>query len=451
MSTLYNVSVRSIEDDTTAVLDVKVVHPDSMYISATPGFALMLLWEASEAGEGGDPLATEVDLETALDAAWMRKYARGFVRGVEIVELQNEPPAAAEGDYDHTYWKEPDGWLYGAIRVEVSDPAWISHLSAGKSWDSAAFESNSTFDDCDPIQYEPADAAPAASDDPHAGLIPIPRLFFLDYLSALEEDFAWFPKYSDKAYVTDEVYEGEEITDELLDSLVGEVVLYSSYSDTLGVLLPNRNVAYFSKGSHGSAGVGPGRGTIARAHFDPSKKRLADPLTISRLASQANPAVVAAEVDGATARLTVYAFDAGRELALQHEAEALSLIATPECESFHRFANATSPLGSLLHAMSQEHGITFENELYTKVCKGIIVDSTVQKTADGEQVDFDSLSDDELIAKLAENPWDTWTIEITASDPAFVEHLPSVTPYSYGFYWVGDPQPWEGEPLTAGV
>lgn len=27
-------------------------------------------------------------------------------------ELHNEPPEAAQNDYEHAYWKNPDGWLY---------------------------------------------------------------------------------------------------------------------------------------------------------------------------------------------------------------------------------------------------------------------------------------------------------------------------------------------------
>lgn len=448
MSTLYTISVHEVEDDTTAVLDVQVVHPDSMYISATPGFALMVLWESTD---GDEPLAAEVDLDTALDAGWMRKYAKGFVTAVELVELENEPSPAARDDYEHAYWKEPDGWLRGAIRVEVSDPAWIAHLSAGQAWDSAAFESNSTFDPCDPIRFEQA-KAPAASDDPRAGLLPVPRIFFLDYLDSVDDEFIWFPKYSDKAYVTEELYEGDALTDEVLDSLVGEVVWYSNYSDTVGVLLPNRTVAHISAtGSRGATGVRAGDGKIGAARFNTNKKRLAEPVTISGLVRAAYPAVISAEVDGATATLTVYSFDANRQLDLNHEAEALALIASPECESFDRFANATSALGRLLHAKSQEHGISFENELYTKFGTGIIVGSTVQKTASAEPIDYDALPDDELMAKLSEDPWDTWTIEITVTDPAFVEHLPSITPYGHTFGWVGDPEPWDGEPLTTGA
>jgi hypothetical protein len=448
MSTLYSVSVSKIENDTTAILDVQVVHPDSMYISATPGFALMILWESA----GNDaPLASEVDLDTALDAVWMRKYARGFVRDVEVVGLENEPPAEAQDDYEHAYWTEPSGWMRGTIRVEVSDPAWISHLSAGQAWDSTAFEANRTFDACDPIRFEAAKKAPAPAEDPHAGLIAIPRIFFLDHLGAFEDEFVWFPKYSDKAYVTDDLYEDAAITDEVLESLVGEVVWYSHYGDGVGVLTADNMVVSISRGSRGSTGFYPGSGKIGAARFDTSKKRLADPLTLSALARTAYPAVVGGEVDGATVSLTVYTFDPGRELKIGHEAEALSLIAAPECESFDVFANATSKLGTLLHAKAEEHGITFDGEIYAKFAKGIIVDTKVEKTKDAEPVDFDALSDDELIAKLRENPWDTWTIELTVTDPAFVEHLPSLTPYSHSFSWVSEPQPWEDEPLTIGA
>lgn len=447
MSTLYVVRVREIEDDTTAVLDVRVVHPDSMYISATPGFALMLLWEGAESG---DPITAEVDLETLLDADWMRKYAPGIVRGAEIIALENEPPAAADSDYEHAYWQNPEEWLRGTMRVQVSDPAWIAHLSEGQSWDSTAFESNSSFESCEPISFEPQAATPAVSDDPRAGLMPVPRVFFLDYLGAFDDEFIWFPKYSDKAYVATEVYEGVDITDDVLDALVGEVVWYENYGDGVGVLAPDRMAIHISKGSRGGRGVSAGQGKIGPARFDTSKKRLADPLTIADLARTADPAVVDAEVDGATVSLTVHSFATGRELNLGHEAEALALIAAPECESFDAFANATSPLGTLLNAKANEEDIGYEGQIYPKFAKGIVVDWKVEKIKDAEPVDFDALSDDELMAKLREQPWDTWSIDITVTDPALVAHLPSMTPFGHGFNWVEEPQPWDEAPLTAG-
>ncbi len=445
MSTLYDVSVRRLENDTTAVLDVQVVHPDSMSISATPGFALMLL---SEPAHGDDPLAGEVDLETSIDGAWMRKYARGFVRDVEIVELDNEPPAAARDNRQHAYWEEPDGWLRGTIRIEVSDPAWISHLSADLAWDSTAFEANTSFDACDPIRFE-QEQAPAAADDSRAGLIPVPRVFFLELLGDFEDDVVWFPKYGETAFITDELYEGEALTQEVIESMIGEVVYYSRFDDGVGVVRPDGDVAYISRSMHGLAEIRPGCSKLGRARFNTSKERLGEPLTIASLSESASPAIVDAEVDGATVSLTVYRFNDSRRLAVEHEAEALSLIATPECESMVTFANATSKLGGLLHAKAQEHELDFPGKIFTKFAKGIIVDSTIEKTKDGDQVDFDSLPEDDLVAKLSENPWETWTIEITVTDPALIEHLPSITPYSHDFSSLGDPEPWEGEPLTA--
>lgn len=450
MSTLYTVSVREIENDTTVVLDVQVVHPDSMYISPTPGFALMLLWEGAD---GDAPLSTELDLDTVLDEGWMRKYAKGFVADVEQIEVDNEPPPAAQQDYEHDYWKEPHEWLRGTLRIRGTDPAWIAHLSEGQGWDSTAYESNSAFDDCEPIPFEEAaePVPPSADQDPHAGLIPVPRVFFLDYLSEADDEFIWFPKYSDKAYVPDEVFEGEAVTAELLDSMVGEVVWYDNYGEGVGVLMPDHQVVYVSPtGSRGSTGMRPGGGPIARARFNTNKKRLADPVTIPGLARAAHPVVVDAVIDGPSVTLTLHCFDPRRELALQNAANDLALISAPECDTFDGFAEATSKLGTFLRDHAAERDISFANQIFPQLAGGIIVESTVAKTKDAEPIDWDALEGDELLAVLREDPWDTWTIRVVTSDPAWVEHLPEMTPFAYGFSWVEEPEPWDGERLTYG-
>lgn len=446
MSTLYSASVRSIENETTVVVAVDVVHPDSMYISPTPGFALMLLWEATD-GEG--PLATEIDLDTVLDADWMRTYARGFVSKVETLELENEPPDAAQRDYEHAYWKNPEEWLRGTLEIQVTDPAWISGLTEGTSWDSTAFESNQSFDATDPIRFEESAPRPSDADvDPHAGLIPVPRLFFLDHLAAVEDDYIWFPKHSDKAYVADEIFEDEEVTEELLESLVGEVVWYDSYGPGVGVLMPDNMIVHISKGSYGSTGFHAGSGKIGRARFDTTKKRLANPLTISGMARRADPVVTEAVVDGPKVTLTVRTFDKDREPSLQHSANALALIADSENESFDGFKNATSRLGIFLARQGEERGISFANSLYGHLSEGMIVDYRVEKVRQADPVDFDGLEGDELIDALESEPWNTWKIEVITTDPAWVEHLPKATPYAYGFYWIEEPKPWTGEPLT---
>ena len=449
MSSLYGIRVQEIPNDTTVNLQVQVIHPDAMHISASPGFALMLLCDP--AGDA-DPLAQEVDFENTLDGAWMRSYARGFVRQIKLVELVNEPPPNVQGDPEHEYWNTPSGWLRGTLRIEVSDPAWIAHLSEGLSWRSAAFEPSAAYDDCDPIYPEaddPGQAAPAGEGDEHAGLIPIPRIFFLNLLGSFDDEFIWFPKYSDKAYVADEFYEGDGITEEVLDSLVGKVVEYSSHGEGLGVLGPDYSVISISIGSWGAMGkVKPGQGKVGQARFNTKKKRLGEPLSISKLARYVEPAVVEASVDGTRATLKVCCFDRQRELALNHEAEALALLAEMEYESFYVFSNATSKLGKLLHETAQQDDLRFQDRIFAKVAGGIVTDFTVEKTSDGEAVDFDALSDDELIAAFQKNPWATWTVKISVTDPAWIEHLPTMVPFSYGFYSKSEPQPWEAGPLT---
>lgn len=283
---------------------------------------------------------------------------------------------------------------------------------------------------------------------PRAGLIPIPRVFFLDYLSCVDDDFVWFPKYSGKAFIADEVYEDEAITEEVLESLVGEVVWYERHGTGVGVLMPDNMIIEISPSSRGGSSFYPGSGKIGRARFNTDQERPTSPLTISNLARSADPVVKDAKVDGSTVTFTVHCFETGRELVLSHAASALALIAAAEHHTFDGFKDATSKLGTFLRGQIEERKIGFTNTIFGQLAGGMIVESTIVKIADAKPVDFDTLEDEQLMAALREDPWDTWSIQVVTTDAAWVEHLPDATPFSFGFYHLEEPQPWTGEPLV---
>lgn len=93
MSTLYEIAVLEKQENKVK-LDIQVVHPDSMYIAPSPGFALMLLFNMSE---DSSPIRKEMDLNDAMNSRWMQQFARGYVKDVKV-ELSNEPPEDARWD-----------------------------------------------------------------------------------------------------------------------------------------------------------------------------------------------------------------------------------------------------------------------------------------------------------------------------------------------------------------
>lgn len=78
-SDLYNVEAIS-KRARQVTLRVQCIHPDVVYsANSDAGFALMLLYEAVPYN-GEAPLTSEVSFDDTLSEAWMREYARGFVR-----------------------------------------------------------------------------------------------------------------------------------------------------------------------------------------------------------------------------------------------------------------------------------------------------------------------------------------------------------------------------------
>lgn len=440
MSELYAISVQKLENETTVLIDVQVVHPDAMYISSSPSFALQLLQESAR---DGAPLGAEVDYEQTMDADWVRQYARGFIRDVYLVDLENEVPPEAEDDYDHPYWEDSAHWLRGTLRVEVTDPAWIAHLEGDEQWDSAAFEVSSTADPCEPILYEAEASRPAEDDldaqEPHAGLFALPRVFWPSVLREFDEDIIWFPKYAKNAYVAQQTYEGAEITDELKASLVGKVVLQSRYGGRLGVVTPDGQLLQVGRGSYGQGSLsGP---QISVMRFNPHAKRLGTPLGASQIVDNASATVLEVRVEGDTVSLDVCRFDAADIFEVENLSQALALIAAPVWDDSRSEFTGESALASALREEFSSGRYRVVEELYPKVARAFVSGLQVEKVRDGDAIDLDALSEDELRAVLAARPWHTWQVDITVSDPRFVEHLPAAGPFEVPFMWmIGAPE-----------
>ena len=119
----YYVEVRSREG-ARVVLDVRVVHPDAFQLPDDPSFALMLLREGAK---DTDSLGLDVSVDDTMDSGWLRRWARGFIRSVEV-KVRNEPPPEAEADHHHPYWENSDGWMAGRYEIEATHVDWVGHL-----------------------------------------------------------------------------------------------------------------------------------------------------------------------------------------------------------------------------------------------------------------------------------------------------------------------------------
>ena len=80
MSSLYEVGVIKRQESKIQI-SVQVIHPDSNYITDSPGFALMLLYHNVN---NDSPIKKEVDFDDTLDEVWIKKNAYAFIESVDL-------------------------------------------------------------------------------------------------------------------------------------------------------------------------------------------------------------------------------------------------------------------------------------------------------------------------------------------------------------------------------
>lgn len=141
-SDLFHVAVTA-KSPTAVSLKVKSVHPDSGTPRANESFGIMLLREAADTGAFSDA----VSWDDALDNAWQKKFARGFISKIAARDV--------------TEGKRPQA----TIDITVTNPAWLAHVEKGATWDSRAFSLVQKFDKASPIAPEGAARASTDADD----------------------------------------------------------------------------------------------------------------------------------------------------------------------------------------------------------------------------------------------------------------------------------------------
>ncbi|HEX4813681.1 MAG TPA: hypothetical protein VFV66_13110 [Nonomuraea sp.] len=263
-------------------------------------FALMLIEEAAEAHPDREcPFAKEVSFEDVIDERWLRRFARGFVRSVRVT--------------DSTAGQFPSSVLH----VEVTHPAWLSHIHEGDTWESHAYETGAEFADCAPIV--PAETG-AVSDDAGDSFIHVPRAAWRGLLETGPE-LLEVPAYSPSAYTTrDTVHDPDQIPAEWIGRAVRIIPAHGSgVAD--GALVNESTWATMDP--HGF-GFGTRIRSIAR--LVPNSRRRGGRLTYAQVLTHVKPELVGARQNGGEVELSFRIPPDRRELALYEPSHVLRLL-----------------------------------------------------------------------------------------------------------------------------
>ena len=431
MSDLYAVRVAARPDDRTIDLDIKVVHPDAMHIPASPGFALMLLHDRAD---GDAPLGREVDLQTVMNPTWAMENARAFIEYVELLSKKNEPPPEAIHDYEHSYWRKPKSWLEGRLRIRATHAAWVSHVP--KSWESASFDPAEDYDECPAATPEgtPGLEIVVESDYQNSeGFLAAPKLVIASEIGPGCPDVIWIPRHGVRAYEVSEQLSGIKVSLEQLEEWMGLPVMWRGMNDT------ESYVGLITKIEDGLAAMvvlsRGGRSThyrqasdlqwIGKAAFRKGTPRLAPPLFLESMLDYAQPAATLLSIDEREATIAVQILARRQgEPQLSTESEILRLLATPAQARFGDFEHSTSKLGRALYHEQQERDIHWGNELFPKIARGFIEEFEIEAPDESErEIDLDELETAERVEFIEQRKWPTWTVRVTVTDEAWLEHL----------------------------
>jgi ankyrin repeat protein len=452
MSDLYAVRVAARPDDHTVELDIKVVHPDAMHIPASPGFALMLLHDQAS---GDAPLAREVDLETVMNGEWATANARAFVESVELVSSKNEPPPEALDDYEHRYWKNSKKWLEGRLRIRATHPAWVGHVPA--SWDSAAFDPASDYDDCPPASPDEQPHVIVETDiEQSEGFLAAPRLVIASEVGADCPELIWIPRHGARAYEPRERLAGHELTLDQLSEWIGKPVIWRAEDDgntRVGLLTRIADgylsLVSISGGSRSTRSCNPdGLSWIGLAAYRRGTPRLAPPLTLERMLDYASPVATVASVDEREATLHIHVL--ARDPSMQPQlttADVLRIVAIPARASWGDFEDSTAKLGRMLRHQMAKHEISWDTQIYPLIANGFIESFEAEPPARPRDANLDKLPRARVVEFIEQRRWPNWTVRVVVTDPAWLEHLADAGPWSFDFEELEASEDADDEPI----
>ena len=412
MSSLYEVGVIQRQESKIQI-SVQVIHPDSNYINASPGFALMLLYRNVN---NDSPIKKEVDFDDTLDESWMRENARAFIQSVDL--KMGKP--------------NKRGWKNGVLDITVTHPAWLEHLKDMNYWDSAAFDPAREYDACEP-RFPIKDETPVAPSDltSKEGFMPIWKYMIPDYLLKTPKDILWFPTLGEK-YYKDSNTMITDLSDENLQKWEGTLVRTTKSFGILYKRETDWGIISCGQGSMGSSYID---GEMTQMVLNPKKKNAyaSSPESILRWGS---PVVYETAINGDTIsfKLMIMSEDNDR-IFLETKMSVLKFM-LKRLESFSgKEYQIEGPLFEKLNAIMKEKDIRDTHTLYLRhreIAEQFIVSSKIEKIRDVPYPDFYQLGNEEIIDLYSFEKWPAYEISVKVTDAKWLEQYP-LEPFSYIF------------------
>lgn len=453
-SELYEIKVVKLQK-TKITLNVKVVNRDSMEIPASPGFALSLLFD--NAGKDSK-LAELVDFDNLSDSAWAKKNAKGFVKSVKVT-LDNKPSDEILADDSHAYWNTKSNWLNGKMEIEVTDSAWIEHMSEDDEWESASFDPSMEYDECKPFKIQKVKAS-AKGNDEHPGLMPIWKYMADNLLLKSEHEIIWVPMFEIAEYIVDSSNEVRKFSEEIMADLENKlatveckgvtnfgvvVKIENTWSlleviedkDKLKDYLDNYMVSMYAPFKLTPIVDGC---TITAMIFDTTKRKLPKPFNIDYILSTNNlPVIFESKINDKTVELKIITFSQKMLAIDSKSANALCLLAAPWLNATNEFLNAGHPLSDFINSEFKSADLIPKTDRYTykepefalKVQSKIISSSKINQTAKVEfPKRFGALKPEDFISYFQFDKWPQFKVTIQVTDAKYLQNYGEKVPFS---------------------
>lgn len=410
-SDLYRVKAVS-KKATTAVFDVKVIHPDISTIPEDRSFALMLLREAAD----DSLLAREVTTDDMTDKAWVKKYASGFIQSVGLTTTGKSAKR-------------------GRLTITVSESAWLDHVEPGESFDTAAFKLLDKYDKHPPILLTKGAAKPPEVDDSALddgdGFLWVPREAYGDVRMVKPlPPFVQVPAYSLSAYeVVDEV--SGKIAPKRLQAWHGKAVRVMAsgkpQEGALGLLKDSADkFALLSLQGWGWSKVE----AIGRLRLKPGRR--GTKASYAEVLECVRTSAALVKKRGDTLELTCRLPPDGRKVPFASESDVLALLAGPLGFDFFKQGFKTkAPLGDALTRQLREQSLGTDEELYPAVARAYVASFTVEGATKPKKKltagALDALTPPAALAALSA-AWPTFTLRIKVTDPKWIAHVDDELP-----------------------
>ncbi|MCY1054627.1 hypothetical protein [Nannocystis sp. SCPEA4] len=411
-SDLYRVKVVS-KKTTTAVFDVKVIHPDISTIPEDRSFALMFLREAAD----DSLLAREVTTDDMTDKAWLKKYASGFIQSVGLTLTGKSAKR-------------------GRFTVTVSDPAWLDHVEPGESFDTAAFNRLDKYDKHPPILLTKDTAKPPTEVDDAAldagdGFIWIPREAYGDVRMVKQlPPFMQVPAYSLSAYEVVGEMTGK-FNPKRLQAWHGKAVRVMTsrrpQEGALGLLKDSADkFALLTLSGWGWSKYE----AIGRLRLKPGRR--GTKTSYAEVLERVLTSATLVKKKGDTLELTCRMPPDGRKVPFASESDVLALLAGPLGFDFFKQGFKTkAPLSDALTRDLREQELGDAEYLYPAVARAYVASFTIEGTTKPKKKltaeALDALTPPAALAALSA-PWPTFTLRIKVTDPKWIAHVDDELP-----------------------